>query len=165
MSAIEKHLHEHFASLDKEDGEELAAAQSATDVEGLRDSVPAQLDQPFAKVHTVTDGSPAAEAGLKVGDAIRNFGYVNAGNNDGLRRVAECVQGNEGVSLAFHDDRRVCFVSRHKHRVDHDHQQNILVKVCRITAESTWPEELQLMLKPRANWGGRGTLGCRILPL
>jgi 26S proteasome non-ATPase regulatory subunit 9 len=52
---------------------------------------------PFAKVDTVAPGSPADEAGLKVNDHIRNFGYVNRSNHDNLKGVAECVQGNEGV--------------------------------------------------------------------
>ena len=45
-------------------------------------------------------GSPADAAGLKAGDEIRVFGYANNTNHDELKRVAECVQGNEGVSLA-----------------------------------------------------------------
>jgi len=96
MSTIEKHLHEHFASLNDE---ELPAAAHAAREEPMRDSVPEELDQPFAKVNSVVDASPAAEAGLKVGDLIRNFGYVNITNHDGLKKVGECVQGNEGVSV------------------------------------------------------------------
>jgi len=34
---------------------------------------------------------------LKAGDEIRVFGYVNKSNHDNLKKVAECVQGNEGV--------------------------------------------------------------------
>lgn len=96
MAIIEKHLHEHFASI--EDDEESVAAAAVADVSTLRDSVPETLDQPFAKVNSVVDNSPAAMAGLKAGDLIRNFGYVNYENYDNLRKVAECVQGNEGVS-------------------------------------------------------------------
>ena len=102
MGLIEKRLHEHFASLDDEDDDTAAAAApSATDAALPRDSVPETLDQPFAKVNTVVDNSPAAAAGLKPGDLIRNFGYVNLENNDGLKKVAECVQGNEGVRFAL----------------------------------------------------------------
>lgn len=95
MAIIEKRLHEHFASLEDNDTE---VAPSSIDTVP-RDAVPETLDRPFAKVNTVVDNSPAATAGLKPGDLIRNFGYVNLENNDSLKKVAECVQGNEGVTL------------------------------------------------------------------
>jgi 26S proteasome non-ATPase regulatory subunit 9 len=95
MNLIEKRLHEHFASL--EDGDDETPAPVGTDTSIPRDSVPETLDQPFAKVNSVIDNSPAATAGLQPGDLIRNFGYVNLENHDGLKKVAECVQGNEGV--------------------------------------------------------------------
>lgn len=136
MALIEKRLHEHFASLEDDDTE--SATPANTDASIPRDSVPETLDQPFAKVNTVVDNSPAAAAGLRPGDLIRNFGYVSIGNHDGLKKVAECVQGNEG--------------------------QNILVKVSR-TSGGPRPQELRLTLTPRRDWGGRGMLGCHILPL
>lgn len=101
MSVIEKHIHEHFARL----AESGAAAEPATNGGPSNghtlpiQSIPQELSPPFAKVNTVVDGSPADSAGLKAGDEIRNFGYVNIRNHDGLKRVAECVQGNEGVSF------------------------------------------------------------------
>lgn len=99
MALIEKRLHEHFASLGDENGEtSTAAATGSADVSIPRDSLPETLDRPFAKVNTVVENSPAEVAGLKPGDLIRNFGYVNFENHDSLRKVAECVQGNEGVS-------------------------------------------------------------------
>jgi 26S proteasome regulatory subunit N4 len=96
MSVIEKHLHEHFANL--EDGDEPVAMPAGGGVSGLTDSVPETLDPAFAKVNAVTPNSPAETAGLKPGDLIRNFGYVNHGNHNNLARVSECVMGNEGVS-------------------------------------------------------------------
>ncbi|KAK1752401.1 ras family-domain-containing protein [Echria macrotheca] len=104
MAVIEKHLHEHFASLD--DGDERVAAVSA-DTSTLRDSVPETLDRPFAKVNSVVDNSPALTAGLKPGDLIRSFGYVNVDNHDNLRRVAECVQANEGQNILVKVSRTV----------------------------------------------------------
>lgn len=95
MTAIEKFLHEHFASLSDADVEQVP---SSTRLPVLPDALPESLDEPFAKANTVAPGSPADTAGLKPGDEIRNFGYVNRANHDGLRKVAECVQGNEGVS-------------------------------------------------------------------
>jgi len=136
MALIEKRLHEHFASVQDDDDE--PAAPISSDASVPRDSIPETLDQPFAKINTVADNSPAASAGLKPDDRIRNFGYVNHENHDGLKKVAECVQGNEG--------------------------QNILVKVSRSSGDSR-PQELRLTLTPRRDWGGRGMLGCHILPL
>ncbi|KAL2264266.1 hypothetical protein VTK26DRAFT_8469 [Humicola hyalothermophila] len=138
MGIIEKRLHEHFASLDDADDNDESSAPATVDSAMPRDAVPETLDQPFAKVNTVEDNGPAAGAGLRPGDLIRNFGYVNYENHDGLRKVAECVQGNEG--------------------------QNILVKVSR-HGGGPRPQELRLTLTPRRNWGGRGMLGCHILPL
>ncbi|KAI1500116.1 hypothetical protein F5X99DRAFT_410437 [Biscogniauxia marginata] len=135
MNAIEKHLHQHFASLQETDE---VAPTSTTRVGVLGDSLPETLDEPFAKVNSVVTGSPADAAGLKAGDEIRNFGYVNKDNHDGLKKVAECVQGNEG--------------------------QRVLVKVSRRT-DSTVRQELHLNLTPRRDWGGRGLLGCHILPI
>ncbi|KAK0657319.1 26S proteasome non-ATPase regulatory subunit 9 [Cercophora newfieldiana] len=135
MNVIEKHLHEHFANLTEGDEPTVTAGGGVPSI--LPDSVPETLDQPFAKVNSVVENSPAETAGLKAGDLIRNFGYVNFSNHDNLRKVAECVQGNEG--------------------------QNILVKVSRTSAGQT--QELRLTLVPRRDWGGRGLLGCHVLPL
>lgn len=105
MTKIEKHLHEHFASLmengeDNEDQTRGADAAASAQGPALRDYVPATLDETFAKVNTVAPDSPAATAGMQPGDLIRNFGWVNKANHDGLKKVAECVQGNEGVSIS-----------------------------------------------------------------
>ncbi|KAI1385052.1 uncharacterized protein F4822DRAFT_381805 [Hypoxylon trugodes] len=135
MNTIEKHLHEHFASI--QDIEDVAPAP-VSHAEMLGDSIPETLAETFAKVNSVVADSPADSAGLKPGDEIRNFGYANKSNHDDLKKVAECVQGNEG--------------------------QRILVKISR-RAESNRRQELQLNLIPRRNWGGRGLLGCHILPL
>ena len=100
MNVIEKHIHEHFARL-AEDGpaEETVTNGVPPSLNGALPSRPAQaLGIPFAKVNSVESGSPAYSAGLNAGDEIRNFGYVNHANHEGLRRVGECVQGNEGVS-------------------------------------------------------------------
>ncbi|KAJ0352585.1 hypothetical protein COL154_011505 [Colletotrichum chrysophilum] len=97
MVLVEKHLHEHFASLQEDD--ETQPAPSRGDIGFLPDHVPLEtLQEPFAKVNSVIPGSPADEAGLKPNDEIRNIGYVSLANHDNLKKVAECVQGNEGVS-------------------------------------------------------------------
>ncbi|KAH7270199.1 uncharacterized protein BKA55DRAFT_550866 [Fusarium redolens] len=136
MTWIEKFLHEHFASLDENEPAPVASSSNSQRI--LPDSVSTPLDLPFAKVNTVAAGSPAETAGLKPGDEIRNFGYVNQANHDNLRKVAECVQGNEG--------------------------NNVFIKVSRPDGVAE-RQELRLTLTPRKDWGGRGLLGCHILPL
>ncbi|KAI3328864.1 hypothetical protein HD806DRAFT_480948 [Xylariaceae sp. AK1471] len=135
INAIEKHLHEHFANLQETDAIASTPANRAT---MMGDTLPETLEVPFAKVNSVVANSPAETAGLKAGDEIRNFGYVNKSNHDGLKKVAECVQGNEG--------------------------QRVLVKISR-RADSGTRQELQLYLTPRRDWGGRGLLGCHVIPL
>ncbi|KAG7420727.1 hypothetical protein DER46DRAFT_653547 [Fusarium sp. MPI-SDFR-AT-0072] len=136
MTRIEKFLHEHFASLDENESAPVAGSSNSQGI--LRDSVSTPLDPPFAKINTVAAGSPAESAGLKPGDEIRNFGYVNRANHDNLRKVAECVQGNEGNTVFIRVSRPDDVAER---------------------------QELRLTLTPRKDWGGRGLLGCHILPL
>jgi 26S proteasome non-ATPase regulatory subunit 9 len=154
MAVIEKHVHEHFARLAAEGPKDETANTEAPHVNGtLQTPLPQVLEAPFAKVNSVATGSPAETAGLKAGDEIRNFGYVNHTNHDGLRRVGECVQGNEDVSWD-------CPVSN---QTLTPKQRDVLVKVSRPSRDRR--QELQLSLKPRRDWGGRGLLGCHIVPL
>lgn len=153
MTAIEKYLHQHFANV--QDGD--AAPNAVGDeLRILPDSQSEQLDEPFAKVNTVAAASPAQLAGLQAGDEIRNFGYVNRSNHDGLKKVAECVQGNEGV----------CPTLSVAHLLDSNnrHQRNVFIKVSRPDGVAR-RQELRLTLIPKKDWGGRGMLGCHILPL
>jgi 26S proteasome non-ATPase regulatory subunit 9 len=108
MTVIEKHLHEHFARL-AENGTQSDPMTNGglpnTDIASSSSLAPQASGPPFAKVNSVVAGSPAESAGLKAGDEIRNFGYVNHTNHDGLKRVGECVQGNEGVSTLLFQQR------------------------------------------------------------
>jgi S1-C subfamily serine protease len=93
MSQIEKGLHEHHARL-------AAQASDATTSSGVPvglSAPPAALEAPFAKVNSVVADSPAATAGLQVGDTITKFGWVDWTNHERLSRVAEAVSQNEGV--------------------------------------------------------------------
>lgn len=92
MRAIETNLHEYFASArDAENAVPPSMAPATSHTTAQR------LDEPFAKVNSVTPNSPAERAGLQQGDLIRNFGHVKLANHEGLSKVAECVQANEGV--------------------------------------------------------------------
>ncbi|XP_077058102.1 26S proteasome non-ATPase regulatory subunit 9 isoform X1 [Siphateles boraxobius] len=57
------------------------------------------LSSPFALVDAVTQGSPAFQAGLRVGDEIMEFGSVKTQNFRNLRDIASVVQHSEGKSL------------------------------------------------------------------
>ena len=98
MSKIEVGLHEHHAEYQAANPPASSSTQAAgsngTTVQGV-------LDTPFAKVNSVVNGSPADQAGLKVGDRIRKFGNVDFMNHEKLSKVAETVQRNQGVSTAI----------------------------------------------------------------
>jgi 26S proteasome regulatory subunit N4 len=97
MDRIEKGLHQHHAALqDPEDTKEVPSPSVQRNADDSM-QISSSLDPPFAKVNSVEPSSPAHEAGLKVGDKIRNFGPVHCRNHENLRKVAEVVQRNEGV--------------------------------------------------------------------
>lgn len=56
---------------------------------------------PFARVNAVVEGSPAASAGLVVGDKVTKFGDADWRNHERLGKVARVVQENENVSLIW----------------------------------------------------------------
>ena len=98
MSKIEIGLHEHHAQYQAANPPASSSTQAAGNSRTTAQSV---LDTPFAKVNSIVDGSPADQAGLKVGDRIRNFENVNFMNHEKLSKVAETVQRNQGVSTAI----------------------------------------------------------------
>ncbi|KAF2127907.1 26S proteasome non-ATPase-like protein regulatory subunit 9 [Dothidotthia symphoricarpi CBS 119687] len=136
MTRIEKGLHEHHARL-----AEQAQNGSATEFQTQtgHSAAPTALEAPFAKVNSVVAGSPADSAGLKVGDTITKFGWVDWTNHDRLTRVAEAVSQNEGIPIT--------------------------VKALRPSTSGGPSVSVQMQLTPRRNWGGRGLLGCHLLPL
>lgn len=111
------------------------AAQAAETTQGSR----VALEAPFAKVNSVVAASPAATAGLKAGDKITRFGNVDWMNHDKLTKVAQTVQQSEGRA--------------------------IMVKIIRPAAMGGGEQRLEMQLTPQHNWGGRGMLGCHLLPL
>ena len=136
MDRIEKGLHEHHANLQASDAFKTAEAAGGSAAPAVQ-SHPATPLTPFAKVDSVEPGSPANEAGLKADDQIRMFGTANRSNHERLRKVAETVLQNLG--------------------------RPIPVRVLRSVAGRE--QELEMRLTPRQGWGGRGSLGCHIVPI
>lgn len=181
MSRIEVGLHEHHARLQEQARDSQASAAAG---QGLTPgtSVPTALEAPFAKVNSVVAGSPAESAGLQVGDSITKFGWVDWTNHDKLGRVAEVVSQNEGVSCLPSQAARCwrAWKLRERGSAMHDMlaghrcaaldaanraQLPIIVKALRPSAAGGPAETVQVNLTPRRNWGGRGLLGCHLLPL
>ncbi|GAB7366400.1 hypothetical protein MBLNU230_g8197t1 [Neophaeotheca triangularis] len=112
------------------------AAQEGGNVERARNMV---AEVPFAKVNAVVEGSPAAVAGMVAGDKVTEFGDADWRNHERLAKVARVVQENEN--------------------------RTVIVKVLRETSADAASRNMELSLTPRRNWGGRGLLGCHLLPL
>ncbi|KAG0358748.1 putative 26S proteasome regulatory subunit, partial [Gamsiella multidivaricata] len=90
---------------------------------------------PFARVNAVAPDSPAKNAGLLQGDMIVAFGVVNIRTTNVLKSLSAHVESREN--------------------------KPIVVKVQRGE-----PTELQsVILVPKQGWGGRGLLGCHIVPV
>jgi 26S proteasome non-ATPase regulatory subunit 9 len=154
MDRIEKGLHAHHARLQEHAQNNTAGAASTL---GAGSAAPAALEAPFAKVNSVVTGSPAETAGLQVGDSITKFGWVDWTNHDKLARLAQVVSQNEGVS----DDGRGCTSCVCD---ANGLQLPIVVKALRPSAAGP-AAAIEVRLTPRSNWGGRGMLGCNLLPL
>ncbi|KAK9474418.1 uncharacterized protein V1510DRAFT_401500 [Dipodascopsis tothii] len=97
------------------------------------------VEVPFAVVNDVSHSSPAFEAGLVRGDRIIHFGSVHAGNHRRLAELAAVVQANVGSPIA--------------------------IDLVRNVTETGIDTRMRLRLVPRRDWGGKGMLGCHILPL
>ncbi|PWY88355.1 hypothetical protein BO70DRAFT_350725 [Aspergillus heteromorphus CBS 117.55] len=145
MSHLEKGIHNHFANLQRAQAV-APSGGNAGDTPGLQASVSGNAasdagaaGMPFAKVNSVVPGSPADQAGLRAGDTVRSFASANWLNHERLSKVAQVVQQSEG--------------------------RTVVVKVSRKEPNSTSNIELSLELVPRRDWGGRGLLGCHLVPL
>ncbi|GAB1727552.1 hypothetical protein NU195Hw_g565t1 [Hortaea werneckii] len=99
----------------------------------------AAIEPPFARVNTVAPNSPADQAGMLAGDKVTRFGTANWTNHERLSKVAQVVQNNENRA--------------------------IIVKVLREGSSTAASQPLELQLTPRRDWGGRGLLGCHLLPI
>ncbi|PKY06716.1 26S proteasome non-ATPase regulatory subunit 9 [Aspergillus campestris IBT 28561] len=141
MRFIDSAIQEHFANTRRTQDTSTANGISGSGSDLGGNTTPAgSAGPPFARVNSVVSASPADQAGLKAGDTIRSFGSVNWLNHERLTKVAQTVQQNEGRPL-------IVSVSR------------------KSDSDPSCISELQLELVPRQNWGGRGLLGCHLVPL
>ncbi|KAK1147574.1 putative 26S proteasome regulatory subunit [Aspergillus melleus] len=143
MTHLERKVHEQFTNLQRAQGSTTSDNANGTNgtPSNSNDTSLSNAGAPgpaFARVNSVVPASPADQAGLKAGDAIRSFGTVNWINHERLTKVAEIVQQNEGRAVP--------------------------VKVIR-KDELGSSADLTLELTPRRDWGGRGLLGCHLVPL
>ena len=81
---------------------------------------------------------------------MARFGAATWLNHEKLAKVAQIVSQSEGVSA---------FQSLMNMDCANELQRPIPVTITRGT------QVLQLTLTPRSNWGGRGMLGCHLVPL
>ncbi|GAA5970063.1 hypothetical protein JCM8115_002723 [Rhodotorula mucilaginosa] len=103
--------------------------------EGGHDEEDDEQERPFARVDAVAPNSPAHQAGLVREDLLLSLGSVSFTNHDNLRAVAALVACSESVQLP--------------------------VAVLRGSERA----RVEMTLTPRSGWGGRGLLGCHIVPV
>lgn len=153
MAQIEQGLHEHHAKLQAQ-----APSSQAVDAStaALSQSSAQSSTTAFAKVNSVSPGSPAEGAGLKADDSVIKFGSADWLNHEKLAKVAEVVSQNEGVRLAtFHNS----------YSVTDELQRPINVLISRNDPATGATNTVRLSLTPRRGWGGRGLLGCHLVPI
>lgn len=137
MDRIEKGLHEHHAKYQASEEYKNPPPEPQPESTPASQQTPSVPEAHFAKVNSVEPGSPANEAGLKAGDLVRRVGNVIWSNHERLTKVAQTVGQNMGKPT--------------------------LVRVTR--GSGSGAQELELRLTPRHGWGGRGALGCHIVPI
>ncbi|XP_003462970.1 26S proteasome non-ATPase regulatory subunit 9 isoform X1 [Cavia porcellus] len=99
MKQVEEALHQLHARDKEKQARDLAEARrealSRRSGQGESQGPP----QAFARVNSVSAGSPASFAGLQVDDEIVEFGSVNAQNFQSLQNVGSVVQHSQGRPL------------------------------------------------------------------
>lgn len=97
MAKIETAVHDQFAKGAEASNTQNTTQSGAQSAGGPQALSGAALEPPFARVNTVAPGSPAASAGLQVGDKVTRFGIVNFTNHERLSKISQVVQQNQNV--------------------------------------------------------------------
>lgn len=113
--------------------------------------------RPFAKVDAVASDSPAAHAGIKVGDLVTRFGPLHADNHDRLRALARLVPdvAEEGGTI------QLAVLRRSNGSIDRAEDGDDSSST-NYDDDRKWGA-LTLPLRPMP-FSGRGLLGCHIVP-
>lgn len=99
MKQVEEALHQLHAHDKEKQARDLAEAhREALSRRPGQDESQGPL-QAFARVNSISAGSPASFAGLQVDDEIVEFGSVNAQNFQSLQNVSSVVQHSQGRPL------------------------------------------------------------------
>mmetsp|Transcript_62651 Transcript_62651/g.149447 ORF Transcript_62651/g.149447 Transcript_62651/m.149447 type:complete len:217 (-) Transcript_62651:153-803(-) len=111
-----------------------AAAESSAELGAAQ----AIVMEPFALIDEVSEGSPAAESGLRVGDRVCSFGGVSRQATGDLHAcfaaIAKLVPASEGAQI------------------------DLVIK------RGDAADVVTVQLRPR-KWAGRGLLGCHMDPI
>ncbi|XP_020825932.1 26S proteasome non-ATPase regulatory subunit 9 [Phascolarctos cinereus] len=97
MKQVEEALHQLHARGKEKQARDAAEAQNEALNQGQGPSQ--SPPRPFAKVNSISPGSPASNSGLQVDDEIVEFGSVNAHNFQNLQNIGTVVQHSEGHPL------------------------------------------------------------------
>ncbi|KAK1328620.1 hypothetical protein QTO34_012193, partial [Cnephaeus nilssonii] len=99
MKQVEEALHQLHARDKEKQARDMAEAQEEAMSQSLGQSEGLSPPQAFAKVNSISPGSPASIAGLQVDDEIVEFGSVNTQNFQSLQNIGTVVQHSEGKPL------------------------------------------------------------------
>lgn len=97
MKRIEEGLHDYFKTANGQ----MNGHTTTVDDNPSRSGHTNTSTIPFAKVSTVSENGPAAQAGLHPGDQVIQFGSVNASNHSNLTGLATLVNQSDKVSKSF----------------------------------------------------------------
>eukprot|EP00073_Rattus_norvegicus_P042239 XP_008772125.1 PREDICTED: 26S proteasome non-ATPase regulatory subunit 9-like [Rattus norvegicus] len=117
MKQVEEALHQLHARDKEKQARDMAEAREEAMNRRLASDSPA-LPKAFARVNSISPGSPASIAGLQVDDEIVEFGSVNTQNFQSLQNVGSVVQHSEGVSLGASQTTEACCSHSSEGRVE-----------------------------------------------
>ncbi|XP_008588980.1 PREDICTED: 26S proteasome non-ATPase regulatory subunit 9, partial [Galeopterus variegatus] len=96
MKQVEEALHQLHARDKEKQARDMAEAHKEAMSHKVGQSERHSPLQAFAKVNSISPGSPASIAGLQVDDEIVEFGSVNTHNFQSLQNIGSVVQHSEG---------------------------------------------------------------------